>query len=78
VVVTCKFRQEQIVYPIVLQIGNISPKVFYDHCGNPLGLSVGLWVECGGKLWVNLMASAKVVPKAGCKLGSPIGYDCFR
>jgi len=36
-VVACKFRQKQIVHPIILQLGDIRPQVLFHHYVHPFG-----------------------------------------
>jgi len=51
-VVACEFRQKQVVHPIVLQIGDISPQVLFHHCVHPFGLSICLRMKSGREAWI--------------------------
>jgi len=73
-VVACKFRQKQIVHPIILQIGDIRSQVLFHHCVHPFGLSISLRMKSGREAWINLKTRTEELPEAGRNLGLFIGY----
>jgi hypothetical protein len=76
-IVACKFRQKEVVNPIILEVSDMYTEVLFDHCIHLLYLSVGLGLKYRRELWINFETRAEVFPEMGCELEPTVRHNCF-